>query len=175
MARRYYRRRRYYRKRKRWSTNIDTLDFPLTIGANANSSDGFALCQNGYYTNNAVKEIYTVKNIEVQYTVEVPTQYLDVIENLCCYIVYVPEGMTIMNNPNFIKQHPEYIMAYKYLGTGNDDGDNYRNPLYIKSRLSRNLNTGDSIQFMLTYKNDSSINNIIIRVYGVVRWWSRSN
>lgn len=175
-------RRRYYRRKGRWSANIQTIS-PSTVSAPANSSfySATTLCENPAQTNTSVSQQYTVKNIELNYQIEASTNNNGInVENLVVYIMYVPQGMAVTETyPN---THPEYIMAYRYLGspdierTGDSGGFNTpgRLPPKIKTRLARRLQTGDSIIFLLTGINNTSTASGVI-INGIVRWWTKAN
>ena len=171
MARR-YRNRRYFRKRGRWSSNIGNVEQGVSYLSNRSSFTSLILCKNPIQSADTISQKYTIKNVEFQFIIEADSAYISNVENLCVYLVYVPQGYSVQSD--FINYHPEYIMGYKFLGTPNDDNDNFRNPLIIKSRLARKLNTGDSINLVTTYTNDSS-NTVNGFVRGVVRWWSKAN
>ena len=63
--------------------------------------------------------------------------------------MFVPQGMNVSTDYNI--QHPEYIMNYKYLGSPTGTGTSTSaevqqyQPFRLRSRLSRKLNTGDSV------------------------------
>lgn len=172
MARRYYRRRRYYRKKGIWSSNIYKIQSSGSYASSGNFYNIWKLCENPAQSISSISQKYTVKNIELSYQFEVDTGAVESIESVCCYIMYVPQGMEVTSS--FITNHPEYIMGYRFLGSPNDDGDNFRNPLFIKTRLSRTLNTGDEIILMVNGQNQAS-GSIGFNLNGVVRWWSKAN
>lgn len=178
MARR--RTRRYYRKKGKWSANIKTLT-NQTISTTPSSSfyGTSTLCTNPVQTDSSVSQQYTVKNIELSYEIEYTGSSVGndkYIEGLTVYVMYVPQGMTVTETyPN---NHPEYIMAYKFLGSPNSDatGGNgpSRNPLKIKTRMARRLQTGDSVILLIVGRNETS-NAVPIEFNGLVRWWTKAN
>lgn len=181
MARKSYKK-RFYKRKGRWSANIQTIA-PSTVSAPKNTDffTNFTLTSNPVQSANSVSQQYTVKNIELNYQIEAYSPEVGMnVENLVAYIMYVPQGMTVTNTyPN---QHPEYIMAYRYLGspdlervssTGNPQTPG-RLPPKIKTRLARRLQTGDSIIFLLTGTNNTSTDSSII-IQGLVRWWTKAN
>ena len=146
----YHRTRKYtrYRRRSNWSSNIQELSFTineLVAGANVTT---FTLAENPAQDTTTVSTIYTVKNFEINYTFEASTNLaalINNVEDICAYIVYVPQGMTVQANyPNL---HPEYVMAMKFVGSPANDANQEYQPYKISTRLARRLNTGDSIQF----------------------------
>lgn len=94
--------------------------------------------------------------------------------------MYVPQGMTPGLDYNI--QHPEYIMAYKFLGgpsldsgTGNNGGQQYQ-PMRVNTRLSRKLNSGDSvILFIKGQSPNLYTGNGSFDFHGLVRWWTKAN
>lgn len=184
MARKYYKR-RYYRRKGRWSANIKTItDDQFESPAHSSFFHGYTLCENPVQTDATVSQQYTVKNIELSYEIETPrtnnvASGSSYIEGLIAYVMFVPQGMTVTEiYPN---THPEYIMAYKFLGspnvetTGNNDTVSPgRNPLKIKTRMARRLQTGDSVILLLVGTNNSS-SATNLSMSGIVRWWTKAN
>jgi len=173
-----YKKRRYYRRKGRWSANIKTLT-SQTINLPANSSffSTTDLCTNPIQSESTVSQQYTVKNVELNY--EIDALAPNIVEGLTSYIMYVPQGMTVTETyPN---QHPEYIMAYRFLGSPNYDNDSVtattsvgRLPSRIKTRLSRRLQTGDKIILLIVGLNQIDSQQLI-RFNGLVRWWTKAN
>lgn len=174
MARR--RIRRYRRRRGRWSANIQRINQSGSAEAASLFGDTVTLAQNPAQSQTTVSQQYTVKNIEVSGQLEVQgsTSNAALIEELTYYIMYVPEGYPIGLDLPFT--HPEWIMAYKYAGQASHSNttSSLNQPPKIKTRLSRRLNTGDSIIFMYTAQNinTSSFN---VKFQGLVRWWTKAN
>lgn len=176
-----YRKRRFYRKKGKWSANIKTLT-QQTIPNTPNSSfyATTTLCSNPIQADSTVSQQYTVKNIELSYEIESLIQDTGYdIEGLTTYIMYVPQGMAVTETyPN---NHPEYIMAYRFLGSPNEDRTNSnnngpgRNPLKIKTRMARRLQTGDSIIMLIVGTNQNSTSSVQLRFNGLVRWWTKAN
>ena len=168
-----YRRRRFYRRKTgKWSSNIERINLSGTTTAGVRFGDSYVIAQNPGQNNSSVSQQYTVKNIEVSAQLEAPTPSND-IEEICYYIMYVPEGYPVGLQLPFT--HPEWIMAYKFIGQGASatQASNYQTPK-IKTRLSRRLNTGDSIIFLYTGNNVSN-QNVDIKFSGLVRWWTKAN
>lgn len=170
-----YRKKNYkYYKKGRWSANIANITNELTIDGIAGPFyTSILLTQNPIQTTTTVSQQYTVKNIELNATIETQVVSGNIwIEELAIYIMYVPQGMNITQNYAF--EHPEYIMAYRYIGTPQiDHNPNYIIPK-IKTRLSRRLQTGDSIIAFVTGTNDSEDQHIV-DIRGIVRWWTKAN
>lgn len=178
MARRRYSR-RYRRRSTRWSPNITNL---LSTVPAANPGAAFFgtidLAVNPVQSNQTVSQTFTVKNIEL--TIQLETQNSSTgwaaIENLTGYIMYVPQGMTV--TVDYAQQHPEYIMAYRFIGSPENEADaaghGVRNPLRVRSRLARKLQTGDSIIFLIVGVNQGST-SLNVNLHGLVRWWTKAN
>lgn len=177
MARRRYSR-RYRRRSARWSPNITNI---LSSIAAAEPGAAFFgtidLAVNPAQSNQSVSQTFTVKNIELTIQLETPSSTgWSVIENATGYIMYVPQGMQV--TVDYATQHPEYIMAYRYIGTPENESaasaSGVRNPLRVRSRLARKLQTGDSIVFLIVGVNTGSASqNVDVR--GLVRWWTKAN
>lgn len=173
-----YRRRRYGFKKRlgKWSPNIQRIGTPQVSVANGVFGDSLTIAQNPVQTSNTVSQNYTVKNVEVAAQVDSQsgTTQTSEIENLEYYILYVPEGYPIDLNIPFT--HPEWIMAYKFVGSATSATTTVSNSQVprIRTRLSRNLKTGDSIIFMYIGNNKGG-NNVDIRVNGLIRWWTKAN
>lgn len=176
-----YRRRRYYRKKSRWCSNIQEIDTQVYNAVNGTSADSITLVSNPVQLQTAVSNIYTVKNVECSFTFSsagnTPVYSL---EDLAVYIMYVPQGMNLTADYNI--QHPEYIMAYKYIGsptveygssTAFQGSQNYQ-PVKIKTRLSRKLNTGDQVILFWKLRNQNE-STLSYELGGLIRWWTKAN
>lgn len=163
-----YNRRRY---RKSWSPNIQELLTTSITSIPGTFYTTFTLATNPSQQNTTVSQTYTVKNFNIDFYIDTDNQNYN-IEDVCAYIVYVPQGMTVGDNYNIL--HPEYILNYKYLGTPSTDAGQFYQPFRIRSRMARKLNTGDSVQLFLKGVNQSD-NNISMEVHGIIRWWTKAN
>ena len=161
--------RKYYKK-ARWSSNIKNIEDQSISLPQGKNSASITLCYNPAQSDTTVSQQYTIKNVEFSYQLEVPMGGGD-IENICGYIMFVPQGMSVGNN--YPELHPEYIMAMRFYGSPDPDTP-YRNPLKIKTRLSRRLNTGDSIIFYICFINTSTT-SYISKINGLLRWWTKAN
>lgn len=178
---RYRRYRKYSRRsRGRWSANIQEIGttniaVPTTTGAWFRD---FTLAFNPTQINTAVSQIYTVKNFEVTFELSLGNTQAttNFIEDVTAYVMFVPQGMQITASYNL--DHPEYIMAYKYLGSPiNDTGlVSQAQASRVKTRLSRKLNTGDSvILFLKGNHTNSSTQPENLEFHGIARWWTKAN
>lgn len=176
MARTYRRYRNYNRRnRARWAPNIQEIG-TTTIGANASDSFfySFTLAFNPTQINTAVSQVYTVKNIEISYYIDTTGNATTngLIEDVTGYIMYVPQGMNVTADYNV--QHPEYILGYKFLGGPSNDGAQPYQPSRIRSRLSRKLQSGDSIILFIKGNNVGTTSSSF-DFHGLVRWWTKAN
>lgn len=182
--------RRYYRRSGRWAANIQEIN-ALLDATPGTFSRVETLVLNEIQLPTKTSQTYTVKNIEITFNIsteainyEEDTVYN--LEGITAYIMYVPQGMNITNNYN--TQHPEYILAYKYIGSPNTElnqggsagnaqmsiGQQYQ-PIKVRSRLARKLQTGDNIVLFIKGINQSTSETINFRVNGLVRWWTKAN
>jgi hypothetical protein len=179
MAKRRYR--RYRRSRGKWAANIQRLNGSGTVIAGGPLVEYVTIAQNPAQNASAVSQIFRVKNVEIACQLESVYPQL---ENIEYYIMFVPEGYPLPENGDLPFKHPEWIMAYKYIGNGvNSFGptssstyssnDNTQVPR-IKSRLARKLQTGDQILFVLLAQNNST-SNTTVSYHGLVRWWTKAN
>lgn len=176
---RYRRYRKYTRSRRnKWSPNIQEIS-TTTIQAPGNSTffQSFTLSFNPTQVNTAVSQIYTVKRIETSFYIDTDNGITASLEDIAAYIMFVPQGMTVTADYN--KQHPEYIMAYKFLGSPSQDsgqtvvGQQYQ-PYKVNTRLSRKLNSGDSVILFIKGNNVSS-SSTSFDFHGLIRWWTKAN
>lgn len=161
-----------YRRKVRWSSNIMEL---VKLDENVNQAGYFYttvdLCSNPAQAVNTVSQEYTVKNFEIQIKSESgsnPSNF----QQITYYIMYVPQGMQV--DLNYAKNHPEYIMAWRFVGGAEPATDYYKNPISVKTRLSRRLNTGDKIVLFIRYEHYSTANDTILH-NGICRWWTKAN
>ena len=179
-----YRRYRKYtrRNRTRWSSNIVDIgpnDFVLSNGQDWNFTE-VTLITNPDYSSSLTSNLYTIKNVEVaiNFDMSASTSY-STIENLQFYIMFVPQGMYV--GQDYAIKHPEYIMAMRYYGEPGKEQSNENNfpsitpPFYIKTRLSRKLNTGDRIILFIRAANTTTITTSKTQYGGICRWWTKAN
>lgn len=175
MARSRYR--RYYRRNKaRWSANIQRINDAQTLPVTSTFANSYTIAQNPIQTNTSVSQTFTVKNVEVSAYASVTNQ--NNVRTMEYYIIYVPQGYAISETLPF--DHPEWIMAYKYIGqpisnNNSTPTQSLSTPPKIKTRLSRKLQSGDSIIFFYTGYSNAQAENEYIRVNGLIRWWTKAN
>lgn len=170
MARRY--RKKYYKRKGRYSANISELTLEGVQAVPGTWTAISTLTTNPVQSTSTVSQQYTVKNFEITFVIELNNSQPENIESLQCYIMYVPQGMNVGNNYN--TQHPEYIMNYKYIGSPTGDGSQQYQPIRVKTRMARRLQTGDSIILFIKGYNQTQ-SNITVVLNGLVRWWTKAN
>lgn len=171
-----YSKKKFYRKKTKWSANIQEL---LNTGLTASPgtfSGTTTLATNPTQNTLGVSQIFTCKNFAVDFTIESDNHWS--LEGITAYIMFVPQGMNVSQDYNI--QHPEYIMNYKYLGSPTGTGTSTSaevqqyQPFRLRSRLSRKLNTGDSVILFIKGLNQGS-SNISFNLSGIIRWWTKAN
>lgn len=167
------------RSKNRWAPNISKIRDVIQCSTGewgANST----LTTNPVQSNALVSQVYTVKNFEISFTIEGGNdQSMYYIEGVTAYIMFVPQGMSVGND--YYLQHPEYILNYKYLGSPTSsnssqvtvENQNFQ-PIRVKTRLSRKLQTGDQIVLFLNGVNSGN-SNVDLNIDGIVRWWTKAN
>lgn len=176
MARKSYRRR--YRKSGKWSSNISTiLDQYSTVSAGEFKIPIVLAKNSSTNSSSTITQTYTVKNFELTALCEITNSNTDVFENMVVYIMYLPEVLDPNNLPtNFPQLHPEYVMTYKYIGSPHLDSTQNFQPIRVKSRLARKLNSGDRvIAFFQGYRTGTSTSAMPINISGLVRYWTKAN
>lgn len=179
MARTRRYRRRFRTKTGKWASNIvDIGPSTFVLAPSSFSVTEITLATNPAYANSSTSSIKKVKNFEVAINIDA-VDSLQGIENLQFYIMFVPEGMAI--GDDYTIRHPEYIMAMRYYGEPGIDRPStsqyanlYGPPLRIRSRLSRNLNTGDRVILLVRAANTTT-SNLTCQYSGLCRWWSKAN
>jgi len=170
------RRKFYKRKSNKWASNIVEIEPTTTEVPTGINILNVPIVKNLNQSVNYASSVFTVKNTEVNLEFEVTSAERNWnIEGITYYIMYVPEGMNVSTDYNL--QHPEYIMCYKYFGSPNLEGntDIQQKPVFkVKSRLSRNLNTGDQIILLIKLANTGTA-NIPISYNGLVRFWTKTS
>lgn len=174
-----YRKRRFFkRKSSKWSANIQEIANIVSAPPGVFSS-AETIMTNPAQSASLVSQTFTVKNVEITFTTDYQDNDVGVIqlENLVVYIMYVPQGMTVTNDYNL--QHPEYIMAYKFIGSPSDENPDYSGqqyqPIKVKTRLARKLQTGDGLILFVKGLNSNNNTTYTFRLSGLVRWWTKAN
>lgn len=172
MGKRYYK--KYYYKKGKWSPNIYTIGSSGLVAQTGNFYISQELAKNPVQTTTTISQSYTVKNVELNFELAGDSQQN--ISGVVVYIMYAPQGITV--NSSYANNHPEYIMAYRFLGKPNylttTSQNPGRNSIKVKSRLSRKLQTGDSIVLLIVGENTGN-QGTAMQLSGVFRWWTKAN
>lgn len=179
MARRRYR--RYRRRSGKWAPNIKEFNADALTESLGKFYNSAVLTTNPAQAESLVSQVYTVKNFDINFSIETKmdteadANVAARIENLTAYIMFLPQGMNLSADYNI--QHPEYIMACKYIGSPTSDTPlSAANPIRVRTRLARKLQTGDSIILFVTGYEEGSTNIVLpLTLTGVCRWWTKAN
>lgn len=178
-----YRRRRltYRRKRHSWSTRIFNFSGAQSVAQGQQYIIYYNLCQNPAQTNDTISQKYTVKNIDISVELESEdTNGQLYINNLQYFVCFIPQGYVPTGVPSAYADvpynHPEWIMAHRYIGTPTNRQDPGYAPTRIRSRLSRNLDTGDRIVLIILGNNTSTqANSYTVNYRGITKFNTKAN
>lgn len=169
---------KYYKKAD-WSSNISNFSFNQIINANTQFDITVDLCENPVQDVSRVSQKFTVKNMNLQFMLEGDRNEVsqtdphnNSIENLQMYILYIPQGFTITSNTPF--EHPEWIMAYRFIGIPVEQNRPGYSSLRIRSRLARKLDTGDKVKLLLLGQNTGTVSTPI-KGNGLLRYNTKAN
>lgn len=175
---RYYRRRytRVVRPKKKWASNI-ALFFDNDPVPFANGIAHTTLVKNPAQSSNPTPSIVKTGNFKVSIDslVTYPSGTTETANAVFqFFIAYVPEGWVQTDLNGLITSHPEWILASKTAGGSYAVGATHfsLDTVNFSSRLKRNLNSGDSIQLLVTSNTQASSQ---IRFNGHVRYWTCAN
>lgn len=171
--------RRFKKRTTRWSSNMQEINNSIIAATPGTFIGTTTLATNPTQTTLGVSQIYTVKNFDINFTIESGNALSDanVFEAITAYIMFVPQGMNVTDTYNL--DHPEYILNYKYLGSppGTTSGGaelQQFQPTRLRTRMARKLQTGDSIILFIKGTNSGSANaNLFLS--GLIRWWTKAN
>lgn len=168
MARRYYTRYRprAYRSRRKWSPTlfqgVSTLNVTASTTQALTSFITTPLCGNSSNagTTTPVSTIIKVKNFKIICDV---TSSTNNVRNLFFAIMFLPQGFTpTVTTP---QEHPEWIMAWRTVDATSassvDRAVGIPN-VQLSSRLTRNLNSGDSIVLYQSAALPANVTSTII-------------
>lgn len=147
MPRRYYTRYRprAYVKRRKWSPTLLQNNFTLTAASGTTAFQTSVLCANSSNQGSTtpVSTIIKVKNFKIVLDI---TSTSNQLRNNFYAIMFIPQGFQVTSNTP--QEHPEWIMVWRTIdmtstaSTASGTGiQNYQ----MSSRLTRNLNSGDSV------------------------------
>lgn len=171
MARKYYRK-RYYKKKVNWSSRLTEINISQLVTANQTFFIYRTLATNPAQDDNTISQRFTVKNVQCQMEIQQTTGQAAAINFCQQYLLYIPQGFSLSENTPF--EHPEWIMAHRWLGSPEDNETPYFPALKFSTRLARNLDTGDRIVYLFIGNNTSS-ESATINVNGIVKFNTKAN
>lgn len=177
---RYRRYRKYSRRRHIWSSRITNLSGSQSAGAGQQFVIYYNLCQNPAQTNTTISQKYTVKNVHLQLNFNNDTTSTNqTLKNFQAFICYIPQGYVPTGVPGQYADvpydHPEWIMAHRYLGTpGSNTSSGWNSTFTLRSRLARKLDTGDRV-VVIILGNNTSTASYTVNYSGVVKYVTKSN
>lgn len=170
---------RRYRKKGIWSNRISNISGSQLATKESQFVIYYNLCQNPTQDNSTVSNKYTVKNINLQLELSTDTGVPTDIENAQAFVCYIPQGYVPTGTPSAYAtvpyDHPEWIMAHRFIGSPQGDANNYYPPLRITSRLARKLDTGDRIVLIVLAENTSVTTSYTMVYRGVVKYVTKAN
>lgn len=187
----YRRYRRTYPKQKWQLTLVNPERISLTTGPYPASSFYAihkTICQTVVPTDSSAHSVVSSNNIvkvgnfKVKGTFNVSggTGYNNL--SMIIYVIFVPQGIipdnTEVSNSNLATSifysHPEWVLGWTRVDL-DDSGSN--DNFSITSRLKRNLNSGDSVQFGVLIMNNAatSISEVNVTVAETIQYAARAN
>lgn len=166
------RRRRYYRKKASWSSRIQELNISENAAAGGTFFIQRDLVTNPPQADNNISQKFTVKNIRAELETQITTTNPAAVNFMRAYVMFVPQGVTI--EANLPLNHPEWIMAYRWIGSAVLNSTPYFPALKLSSRLARKLDTGDRITFLIIGDNNDT-QATGLNCNGLVRYNTKAN
>lgn len=180
---RYYRRRTYTRvvkPKKKWASNYYELSGDVQ-SAGDGQSFWYAkpLGRNTTEVNSPTPVIVKTGNFRVQFDLTISVGASGAIAARA-FVIFVPQGWpstTIDNYQNIVKDHPEWIMVWRQLDFGNANAAGTYDTSVVKmsSRLKRNLNSGDSVIFLILGTGDFTNVTYKAKIAGAAQYWTCAN
>ena len=138
-----------YGQKKKWASMMK--DIPLSnvvIDPHATGGSYITMVQNSAETAVPTPTILKVKHAKLSLDFVFDATVLN--NGFCCFL-YVPQGVVI--NSGLPVLHPEWIMAWRNIP---NDVSATHHQVMLSSKLSRNLNSGDSIVMLFSFYNNAS-------------------
>lgn len=112
-----------------------------------------------------------VGNVQLTTTVEALSN-VNSFNNMVIAVMRVPRDTTI--NSDFIDLHPEWVLAYKYIGSPISISDAQQfQPVRVSSRKKVRLYSGDSVKLIVQYSKSNTTVPIEYSVEGEIRLRTR--
>lgn len=170
----YTRYRKYSRRnRTHWSSRMINISKSYNYSGDQTLYASGVLAANPAQSTDTISQKFTVKNVWCQFSVESDTDDVNVVDNLQLFVLFIPQGYSMSNETPY--DHPEWIMAQKYIGTANLSNNPGYGPLSVRSRLARTLDTGDSIKWLCIGVGKSGVNTSKVTIKGICRFNTKAN
>lgn len=145
---------------------------PLTVPTSASGYVSADLVVNSTETATPTPTIIKTKHFKMSVDTYVSTPANIALGPIVAYIMYVPQGYTLATNTPV--DHPEWVLSWRSIDTGSAlAGTTYHANVTMSSSLSRNLNSGDAIKFVMVANNVNTANtyslNAVVHFSCVVR------
>lgn len=170
MAKRRYR--RFYKRKGKWSTRLTNINVTQQVNGGIQFFVFRTLATNPVQDDNTVSQRFTVKNVQCQIEIQ-QTGGEQAGINFCQqYILFIPQGYQLTADTPY--EHPEWIMAHRYLGSPVENDTPYFPAQRFTTRLARKLDTGDRVVYLFSGTNTSQSQSTI-NVNGVVKLNTKAN
>lgn len=198
-------RRRYYRRvyrvaapKKKWASDIGQGILTINEQEQTGSLTNYVTVTSNKVCGNSESGVFPtpvvlkVGNFKVQIDGHVEGA-MDSMRNVVLYLMFIPEGVdptTVYTTNLGAKQsiadkHPEWIMGWKRIDVNTSTSSAQTtnlvsmSPTSFSSRLKRNLNSGDSIYFVMVSSKDvataGSSSSYTVSVHWTAQFWTCSN
>lgn len=170
-----------YYKKSNWSTRLTNFSGSQSVASGGSWVIYYNLCQNPAQSSDTVSNKFTVKNIDCTLILEnASNEYNAYAENFQFYVMYIPQGYIPSGTPSAYADvpfnHPEWIMAYRFVGNLMSDSSTSYPPIRVKTRLARKLDTGDRICLIILGSNTATGSSSITMDYrGLVKYNTKAN
>jgi len=118
---------------------------------------------------NGIPRSLMVGNVKLSANVNVGSSFLSVVNNIELAIMKVPQDVATSTtaaplNGDFIRRHPEWIFAYKYIGDPSEEdvGQQYQ-PHRMTSRKTMRLFSGDQLMLVVVLHKTGVYSDLHIR------------
>ena len=170
--------------KKKWASNYINITGQLANGTDGNFYHSQQLAINATESNAPTPVVVKTGNFRVQFDLTLNVAASGAV-SARAYIVYIPQGWNIGSDPttivnnvgSLVSQHPEWILAWRQLDFGNANaaGSVDTSVVRMSSRLKRNLNTGDRVNFYLIGNGDFTGINFRGNLTGACQFWTCAN
>lgn len=169
--RRYYRARRVYPKQKYSSLMKSTNSTQTLTSGQTEQISAYDLVSNSVESATPAPTIIKFARVKMTGTVSttVPATSIGNLYYTKLFVMYCPQSYTY-DSFSKITAHPEYIIAHRDLTLNPAQ----RTSFTMSSRLKRNLNSGDKIQYVIVVGKESSLVGAVSMVFDY-QYYVRNN